>query len=418
MQPACSAHWLRSSGPSPAPPVPQVAGALCLWPLALGLAAPGAYARWRELLIPAHLAAQHWIGLRFSMPLESQHRVVRARAAAWPAKGGAARARTAASAIGARMAWRGRLWQPRAVAECDVRSMQQPPSATLPPPGWPQPLQTTPGWVRGLLPVFVASFCQPWLYLVRRPWGSSGAAQHPAQPAALVVRVFGMCACDCSRACLPGLLPPCHARHLRLTALPAPLRCLPRQAFGACLLRTRLRTFLWTQPLLLAPMLWMGSSHCASQLRATPEAATHLRRIAAAMQRGSSWLPVGPLLGGPRGSGAAAAAAAAASPQAACLAVHLWLVLVLSFCLPAIVIHRLEGVEEEGEEEARKQQRGAGGGASSGSARAGPAGAGAGAQRQLLHQQTPSLVHSAAELLLAGYAAWLFVQVVLMLAGQ
>lgn len=55
----------------------QGAALLCLWPLALTLACPARYARWRELLIPAHLAVQHWIGLHFSTPLESHAKMVR-----------------------------------------------------------------------------------------------------------------------------------------------------------------------------------------------------------------------------------------------------------------------------------------------------------------------------------------------------
>lgn len=195
------------------------------------------------------------------------------------------------------------------------------------------------------------------------------------------------------------------------------------QAFGACLQRTRLRTFLWTQPLLLAPMLWTGRSHCSRQLEATPEAARHVARIAAAMRQASTWLPVGPLPSGSLRSGgnttaAAAAVAAAEAPQAACLAVHLWLVLVLSFCLPAIVIHRLEGQELQAESEQKQRRRrgsddngsGGHGGGSQWSGRAA-------APRLLLHQQVPSLPMTAAELLLAGFTAWQVVQVVQLVAG-
>ena len=192
---------------------------------------------------------------------------------------------------------------------------------------------------------------------------------------------------------------------------PAAPRCL--QTFGACLQRTRLRTFLWTQPLLLAPMLWMGSSHCAGQLTATPQAPAHLLRLAAAMQRCSSWLPVGPLPA--VGTGGAAAAAAAASldtPGGACLAVHLWLVIVLAYGLPAIVIHRLESQEEQAAQVMRKegQQR---------QQRQQPRSSGSGGQphRDLLLQRRPSARGSGAELLLAAYSAWLLVQLALPLLG-
>lgn len=195
------------------------------------------------------------------------------------------------------------------------------------------------------------------------------------------------------------------------------------QAFGACLQRTRLRTFLWTQPLLLAPMLWTGHAHCSRQLAAAPEAAGHVARIAATMRQASAWLPVGPLPGSSLrgGSGAAAAAVAAAeTPQAACLAVHLWLVLVLSLCLPAIVIHRLEGqelqTEDERKHQLRQQQRGgASGGGIGGSARRGSRSA---VPRQLLLQQPPSLLRTAAELLLAVFKAWQVVHVMLLVVDH
>lgn len=390
---------------------------LCLWPLVLGLAAPGAYARWRELLIPAHLAAQHWIGLRFSMPLESHHRMV---GAGRLAGGGAGAAHTASAGISLAGAGWVLLWRPRAEARCGSRRSMPAPSvarnaattrrnraARWLPPSPCRPRQSG-----------SAACCQcSWLVFASRgsTWcafgARSGAAQlGPASVARLAVLVCCrrtyVCASYGRSASLQEQAPTVLASWPAAPDRPCwPPAVSSVQAFGACLLRTRLRTFLWTQPLLLAPMLWTGGSHCASQLGTTPEAATHLRRIAAAMQRGSSWLPVGPLLGSLR-SGGAAAATAPSSPQAACLAVHLWLVLVLSFCLPAIVIHRLEGQEEEeGEEDARKRLQHGGGGT-------------AGAPRQLLHQQPPPLLHSAAELLLAGYAAWLFVQVVLMLTGQ
>ena len=194
------------------------------------------------------------------------------------------------------------------------------------------------------------------------------------------------------------------------------------QAFGACLQRTRLRTFLWTQPLLLAPLLWTGNSHCSRQLAATPEAAGHVERIAAAMRRASTWLPMGTLpghslRGGGGGAAAAAAAAAAEAPQSACLAVHLWLVLVLSFCLPAIVIHRLEGQELQAEDERKQRQqrqRGGDNGGGSGASRWRRAAA----PRQLLLQRPPSLMMTAAELLLAAFTAWQAVQAALLAVGQ
>ena len=170
------------------------------------------------------------------------------------------------------------------------------------------------------------------------------------------------------------------------------------QAFGACLQRTRLCTFLWTQPLLLVPALWMGRAHCTSQLGSAPDAAAHLQRIAATMQRCTAWLPVGPV------GGAAGAPPQALAPEPACLATHFWLVLALSFCLPAIMIHRLEGQEEAGGpvgEDAQKRQEALA-----------PGG------RKLLLQKPPSLLSSAAELLLAGYAAWLVTQVVLPLLAR
>lgn len=54
----------------------QGAALLCLWPLPLGQASEATYARWREWLVPAHLAAQHWIGLHFSLPSELQQALV------------------------------------------------------------------------------------------------------------------------------------------------------------------------------------------------------------------------------------------------------------------------------------------------------------------------------------------------------
>lgn len=201
---------------------------------------------------------------------------------------------------------------------------------------------------------------------------------------------------------------PCAAqlvRHLTYTCIPT--HCL--QAFGSCLQRTRLRTFLWTQPLLLAPILWMGRSHCAAQLAATPAAADQLQRIAAAMQRCSAWLPVGLLAGGTRGGGAALQAPL--DVASSCLSVHFWLVLMLALCLPAILIHRLEGQERQALWEVRKRQR-----TMSDSQHGGSGGTAAGAQepqRDLLLQQPQSVLGSIGELALAGYAAWLAGQLAL-----
>lgn len=174
--------------------------------------------------------------------------------------------------------------------------------------------------------------------------------------------------------------------------------------------RTRLQTFLWTQPLLLVPMLAMGHTHCAAQLDTTPDAALQLQRIVAAMQRGAAWLPVGPAAplagacGGVNGGGGGGAAREP-EPASACLAVHCWLVALLAFCLPAIVIHRLEGQERQAEEHARKSRRRRPG-------RTTGSGGGGGEQRErdLLLQGPQSPLRSAAELALAGYAAWLAVQ--------
>jgi hypothetical protein len=110
-------------------------------------------------------------------------------------------------------------------------------------------------------------------------------------------------------------------------------------------------------------------------------------------------------LGGGLGGGAAARLG---SPEGACLGVHLWLVVVLAYCLPAIVIHRLEGKEQHAAAPPHGQ-RGAGGANCGGGA---PSGGGT-PERGLLLQRHPSALGSAAELLLAGYSAWLLVQLVL-----
>ena len=290
--------------------------------------------------------------------------------------------------------------------------------------------------MRGLLPVFLASFCQPWLYLVRLAGlGREAAAGHVWQPVMLApspacwaappsgVSFLGLNRHRCMAVILTTVS---RLRCVPVSLIPARCPAAPvLQAFGACLQRTRLRTFLWTQPLLLAPMLWTGRSHCSRQLEATPEAARHVARIAAAMRQASTWLPVGPLPSGSLRSGgnataaaAAAAAAAAEAPQSACLAVHLWLVLVLSFCLPAIVIHRLEGQELQAEnEQKQRRQRGSGDNGSGGHGGGSQWSGRAAAPRRLLHQQAPSLPMTAAELLLAGFTAWQVVQVLQLLVG-
>ena len=176
------------------------------------------------------------------------------------------------------------------------------------------------------------------------------------------------------------------------------------QAFGACLQRTRLRTFLWSQPLLLAPVFFVGRTHCANHLTATPEAAKHLQHIAVAMQRCSSWLPVAPVLA-EAPMLATAAGSSLSSAEGACLGVHFWLVVILAYGLPAIVIHRLEGQEEHTRLQARKQQQQRG--------HQSAAADNATAERDLLLQRRPTAIHSAAELFLAGYAAWLLAQLAL-----
>lgn len=148
-------------------------------------------------------------------------------------------------------------------------------------------------------------------------------------------------------------------------------------------------------------MLAMGRTHCATQLAITPNAAAQLQRIVAAMQRCTAWLPVGPLAGHARGGGGGTAAPA--DPAAACLAVHFWLVAVLAFCLPAIVIHRLEGQERQAEHP-RKSGRGQPSRTASGG------GAERERERDLLLQRPQSALRSSAELVLAAYAAWLAVQ--------
>lgn len=193
------------------------------------------------------------------------------------------------------------------------------------------------------------------------------------------------------------------------------------QAFGACLQRTRLRTFLWTQPLLLAPVFWVGRAHCTNQLAASLEAARHLQHIASAMQRCASWLPVGPMLASV-GAPATATSRRLSGSEGACLGVHFWLVVVLAYGLPAIVIHRLEGQEDHAWQLARKQRR-----QQEGQQRRqqegqqghepGAADGDAAVERDLLLQRRPNAIGSAAELMLAGYAAWLLVQLTLPLLG-
>ena len=60
----------------------QGASLLCLWPVVLGFSVPSAYAHWREWLVPAHLALQHWIGLRFALPPDAKQLLV--RPVGWP----------------------------------------------------------------------------------------------------------------------------------------------------------------------------------------------------------------------------------------------------------------------------------------------------------------------------------------------
>ena len=50
---------------------------MCLWPVVLGLASAARYPRVREWLVPAHLAVQHWIGLRFVPPPQAHQLLVR-----------------------------------------------------------------------------------------------------------------------------------------------------------------------------------------------------------------------------------------------------------------------------------------------------------------------------------------------------
>lgn len=79
-----SMHAVHAHGDPPsAPRHPQGAALLCLWPLALALATPARYARWREFFIPLHLAVQHWIGLHFASPLDAHARMVRAAGSHW-----------------------------------------------------------------------------------------------------------------------------------------------------------------------------------------------------------------------------------------------------------------------------------------------------------------------------------------------
>ena len=74
-----------------------------------------------------------------------------------------------------------------------------------------------------------------------------------------------------------------------------------------------------------------GPQHCAAQLAGSPAAAAHLRSIAAALQLGSSWLPLG-----------TATAAHPADPQHLCIAIHAWLLACLAYGLPAVLLHGSE----------------------------------------------------------------------------
>lgn len=71
-------HIMHAPCTLQSPNRPQGAALLCLWPLGLAVACPARYARWREFLIPMHLAVQHWIGLHFASPLDAHAPMVRA----------------------------------------------------------------------------------------------------------------------------------------------------------------------------------------------------------------------------------------------------------------------------------------------------------------------------------------------------
>ena len=125
----------------------QGAAVSCLWPVALAGAAPRAYAAWREWLVPLHLAVQHWVGLRFSLIAEEQV-CVGGSGVGWGGGGG-----WELSACSHMVATTAPTHQP----PCPVHHAGLPPSA-----------QAAPGasWDYTTLPVFLAAFCQPWLYLV------------------------------------------------------------------------------------------------------------------------------------------------------------------------------------------------------------------------------------------------------------
>lgn len=123
----------------------QAAALMCLWPLALALAPPPSYARWREWLVPAHLALQHWVGLRFALPLEAQPLLV---------SGSAEPAADSAPVHSCRVL---RLGLSKPSPTCCRRAARMLRCA----------VQGAPSWAARVLPVFLASFCQPWLYLVR-----------------------------------------------------------------------------------------------------------------------------------------------------------------------------------------------------------------------------------------------------------
>lgn len=200
----------------------QGAAVLCLWPLVLGLASGSSYTRWREWLVPMHLALQHWIGLRFALPPEAQPLL--ASLACWLCF-------SAIAAFACRLG--------------GSRSQQIRPPALL-------CVQATPGWARNMLPVFLATFCQPWLYLV---CGSGGASDR-------------ICAARCveiSQSCLQCFL----GGHTCLT--PAPLRvalccrplahassapaCAPSYGRSRCCWR---RCFGWA--VRTAPISWRQAS--------------------------------------------------------------------------------------------------------------------------------------------------------------
>lgn len=261
-----------------------------------------------------------------------------------------------------------------------------------------------------MLPVFLATFCQPWLYLafgsclqrtrlttfmLTQPVSRRSAPGAPGRPALTagrqLRRAAGAAACDATprRWCRAvSAAPPADRPH-------APPITSPRVQF------------------LLAPVLFMARPHCSKQLAASPEAAAHLRHISGALNRVHTCLPLGLRIGGGSATAAAAAGggvAPAAEVMRECEAVHMWLVALLAFCLPAIIIHRLEGQEQQA---SRRPRRGTPAAQAAGGSGDGRGGSGAGGLpwRRMLLQAPQSLLSSAGELALAGFLAWLAVQV-------